>query len=419
MAQSAPNTKFEAEAGVLSGMVSSASDSTASGNAYVQFNASSNSQAFLETFDGSPINPEPWNKLDWNVFQTSRNRESWENPDPVNAHHALHNCGDVASGGSHTINTWPETVFKCNGHIMTSINGSPGYAAIYLSPPAMADFSNGPSTVSFDVSTFVSSSRDWLDVLITPLADFMQYPFRSDLDVDGSGMPRNAIHIEQSFGSDLWEIEVIRNGQVQDLGTLNIPYDSFGGPSKVVRTPVRIVVSRNSITLSYPTVAGVSQTVNFADLTWTQGVVQFGHHSYTPFKDCGDTPEFICEANTWHWDNIGVNPSVPFYQRQATPERTGAAINDSDPRTITLAEPAPAGSELMFSGNCAVQVRDNTTAPWRAATIIGPNNHPEHTQSYRVNIPQGLTSLQFRFVANDWYDTGFGCQLSNPIVISR
>lgn len=379
--------------------------------------AADESTVFLETFDGTPTSPEPWNAMDWDVFQTSRDARSWANPDPVEAHHALDNCGDVDSGGSHTISTWPETVFRCNDHVMTSINGEPGYAAIYLSPPAMADFSSGPSTVSFDVSTFVSSERDWLDVLITPFADSMSYPFRSDLDVDGSGLPQNAIHIEQSFGSDLWEIEVIRDNVVETLGSLTIPYEQFGGPSRVTRTPVNIEISTNSITLSYPTVSGATTTVGFADLDWDQGIVQFGHHSYTPLKDCEFRPDLICAANTWHWDNIGIDPARPFFQWQATPERTGAAIVDSDPRPLSFGEPVPANAELVFSGNCGVEVRDTPTSPWRPVAIIA-NLHVEHTQSYRVEVPSGSTEIEFRFVANGWYEPPWGCQLSNPIVKS-
>lgn len=366
---------------------------------------------FLETFDGKPTNPTPWNRRDWDVFQTSRDMRSWGAPDPVDAHHAFSNCGDVASGGSHHVDSWAETVFQCNDHLMTSINGTPGYGAIYLSPPAMADFTSSSSTISFDVSTFVSSSRDWLDVLITPFGDAMSYPFRSDLEVDGSGLPQNAIHIEQSFGSANWEIELIRNGAVTTLGTLAIPYSRIGGASKVTRTPVRIVVSRTSLTLSYPTVSGASRTVTFASLGWTRGIVQFGHHSYTPLKDCGN-----CAANTWHWDNIRISPATRFYQYQATPERTGAAIRDSNARTISFGQPAPANALLVFSGNCGVQVRDTSTSAWRAVTLIGPNTHPEHTQSYRVTVRPGSTSIQFRFVNNSWYGPGYGCQLSNPIV---
>jgi hypothetical protein len=409
--------KFEAEDGSISGQASKTADSTASGSSYVGFTATTlppTGTSFLETFDGTPTNPEPWNNLDWNVFQTARDNYAWANPEATEGHHAYSNCGDVASGGSHLITTWPETVFKCNGHIMTSINGNPGYSAIYLSPPAMTDFSAGSSTIQFDVSTFAASTRDWLDVLITPLSDFMQYPFRSDLDVDGSGLPNRAIHIEQEFNTDEWKIEIVRNGGTpQILGVLNIPFDQIGGRSKVTRTPVRIVVSSTSITLSYPTAPGASLTVNFADLGWNQGVIQLGHHSYDPSKDGAGSP------NTWHWDNVSVNPAKLFYQRQATPERTGAPIYDSNVRTVSFGNPAPANSSLMFAGSCGVQVRDSPTAAWRNTTIIGPNTHPEHVQSYKVTVPQGSTSVEFRFVDNQWFGTGFGCQISNPIIIAQ
>lgn len=376
---------------------------------------------FLETFDGKPTNPQPWNPANWDIVQTSRDPVSWANPDPVDAHHAFHNCGDVAAGGSHQIRTWAETVFKCNDHVMTSINGTPGYAAIYLSPPAMADFSNGASTVSFDVSTFVSSTRDWLDVLITPYADSMSYPFRSDLDVDGSGLPYNAIHIEQSFGSDQWEIEIIRNGAVQTLGRLAIPYSRIGGQSRVTRTPVRIQISPTSITMSYPTATPVaSVTVNYARLSWTQGIVQFGHHSYVPLKDCSPTPQLICQANTWHWDNVRISPARPFYQWQATPERSGAPVTNSNVRRLQFGQAAPANARLFFSGNCGVQVRNSSTAAWRNATVTGstPNRNVEHTQSYHVDVPAGATGIDYRFVANGWYGVGYGCSLANPIVKS-
>ena len=115
---------------------------------------------------------------------------------------------------------------------------------------------------------------------------------------------------------------------------MNIPYSGFGGMSRTTRTPVRIVMRPTSMTLSYPTVAGASRTVNFSSLGWTQGVVQFGHHSYTPFKDCESHP-FICEPDTWHWDNISINPAKPFYQRQATPERI-TMVRDSSGEVLDV-----------------------------------------------------------------------------------
>jgi hypothetical protein len=372
---------------------------------------------FLETFDGTPTNPQPWNRVDWDVVQTSRNRESWANPDPMSAHHALANCGDVAAGGNHTVDQWPETVFLCNDHVMTSIDGTPGYAAVYLSPPVMADFTAGSSTIQFDVSTFVSSARDWIDVWISPYGDAISYPSRYDLEVDGSGPPRNGINVVMDAGV-AWRIDLVRNGVATTLARMNIPYSGFGGMSRTTRTPVRIVMRSTSMTLSYPTVAGASRTVNFSSLGWTQGVVQFGHHSYTPFKDCESHP-FICEPDTWHWDNVRINPARPFYQRQATPERI-TMVRDSNARSLAFGGAAPANAELWFSGNCNVQVRDTSTSAWRSARVVGvhANHFVEHTQSFRVTVRPGAASIQYRFIANAWYDPGQGCQLSNPIVKS-
>ena len=374
------------------------------------------STRFLETFDGTPTNPQPWNQADWDVVQTSRNRESWNAPDPMSAHHAFANCGDVASGGSHTVDAWPETVFLCNDHVMTSIDGTPGYAAIYLSPPAMADFSAGSTTIGFDVSTFVSSWRDWIDVWISPYADGISYPSRYDLEVDGSGPPRNGLNVVMDAGAE-WRLDLVRNGTATTLGRMPIPYSGFGGMSRTTRTPVRIVVRPTSLTLSYPTVPGASRTVSFAALGWNQGIVQFGHHSYTPFKDCATHPEFICEPDTWHWDNVSINPSKPIYQLQATPERV-TSIRDSGARTLTFGGSAPTNAELWFTGNCNVQVRDTSSSPWRSARVVGvhANHFVEHTQSFRVTVPPGARSVQYRFVANGWYEPGLGCQLSNPIV---
>jgi hypothetical protein len=264
----------------------------------------------------------------------------------------------------------------------------------------------------------VSSTRDWLDVLVTPFDDAMSYPFRSDLDVDGSGLPHNAIHIEQGFGSDQWEIEVIRDDAVETLGTVAIPYDRFGGQSRATRTSVSIEISATTITLSYPAVPEASTTVSFDELSWTQGIVQFGHHSYDPLKDCDTTPQVICAANTWHWDNISIDPAQRFYQWQATPERTGAPIHDSEARMLELGQPAPADAELVFSGSCGVEVRFSPDEDWQPTMILG-NVHVEHTQSYRVDVPEGATEVEFRFVDNDWYGPAYGCHLANPIVKAR
>ena len=124
---------------------------------------------------------------------------------------------------------------------MTSINGTPGYAAIYLSPPVMADFTAGSSSIRFDVSTFVSSARDWLDVSSRPFADAMSYPFRSDLDVDGSGLPRNGIHVVHGRRKpDGWNRPDPQQRRRQQLGeAVRFRTTGIGGLSRMTRTPVR------------------------------------------------------------------------------------------------------------------------------------------------------------------------------------
>ena len=106
---------------------------------------------YVATFDGAPASPAPFTALDWDVFQaTNDSGDRWPDPDPMDAGHG-HDCAPPPA--THHITTWPDSVFTCRDHLMTSINGSV-YGAIFLSPPAMVDFSSGSATISFDVSTW-------------------------------------------------------------------------------------------------------------------------------------------------------------------------------------------------------------------------------------------------------------------------
>ena len=70
-----------------------------------------------------------------------------------------------------------------------------------------------------------------------------------------------------------------------------IPYSGFGGHAADDADPGadRHALDVDDAELSDR--AGASRTFNFSALGWTQGIVQFGHHSYTPLKDCASTPE--------------------------------------------------------------------------------------------------------------------------------
>jgi hypothetical protein len=351
------------------------------------------SGGFLATFNGAPPSPQPWNGVDWDVFQISRGAEFHQSPMPM---HAGHGSDCSAPPASHHIRTWPDSVFSCRDHIMTAIN-APGYGSIFLSPPAMLDFSAGPSTLSFDVSTLATSNRDWIDVWITPWEDTLSYPLG-----DAQGVPGRAVHVLQESVQGFWRVNYLRNNNETELGLSGVP-DSIV-PSAAVRTRVEITVSRTSITVAYPQ-HGTRETFNMPDLGWTQGVVQIGHHSYNPDKD-----ENIAgggQPNTWHWDNVAMTRARPFYQRQATPKRSTSA------GTLTFAGPAPAGALLRFGGICDVELRVGGGAWVAAARGRETNVNGAYPANYRHPIPAGTTRVDYRFRAGQG-----GCLLSNPTVVA-
>ena len=166
-----------------------------------------------------------------------------------------------------------------------------------------------------------------------------------------------------------------------------------------------MTITRTSLTVTYPQ-QGASHTFRYADLGWTSGIVQFGHHSYNPTKDGLNGGEGA--PNTWHWDNIAINPARPFYQRQASPERSAA-----DSGTITLAEPAPAGAVLKLGAVCDIEL--NVAGPGRPH-----NTHPEaksnpgYPANIRHPIPAGTTHVDWRGL-----DGQRNCVMSNPIIAAR
>ena len=68
-------------------------------------------------------------------------------------HEADHGAACEAPPATHMIDNWQEGVFVCHNHVMTSIK-SEGYGLITLTPDHMADWSGGPVTIGFSVSTF-------------------------------------------------------------------------------------------------------------------------------------------------------------------------------------------------------------------------------------------------------------------------
>lgn len=337
------------------------------------------------TFDGAPAAPLPYPQVSpldgWDI--QVHDRDAWAHPGTSPSLNAEHGADCSPPPATHSTGTDVSAhVYQCANHIMTALDSdNTGYSVIYLTPPEMVDFSSS-GTVSWDMSTERDSTRDWIDVWVTPFADNLSLPL-DDWLPDLQGPPKNSIHIKmEAFnGETVFGGEVFQNGQQTDLSFCwwcTIPANTT---SAMLREKFELRLTPNHIWFGMPgrNIVWIDQDIA---LSFTTGIVQFGHHSYTPTKNNSGTP------GTWHWDNVQLTPSIPFFIEREQDWTRGGTVTTS---------PAPANAYLRFSGICRVKV-DGVLAQ-RAAYL----NHPEHFSPYFVPVAPGSTQHQISFVP----ETGF------------
>lgn len=344
------------------------------------------------TFDGTPSAPlpigtgytDPGDGMVFDVQVHSRDNSSWYTLPAINAQHGP-DCGGPPDVHTHTNTSYEGSVYQCNNHLMTAINGSAGYAAIYLTPNRIVDWSQGQATVSWDMSTQRLSTRDWVDVWVTPYADNLALPL-DDWLPDLQGPPRNSIHIRMDVfnGETTFNGETFVNGSGTSLDTCWWCVIPSNTTSAVTRERFELRISQGHIWFGMPG----------RDLVWidtgisvpfTSGVVQFAQHSYTPTKDNSGQPA------TWHWDNIEISPSTTFTIIKTDQRYTNGGV-------VNFASPAPANAYLRFAAIGKVKVNGVSVATQPQSV-----HHAEHVSSYFVPIPQGSTSATVSFAADDWY----------------
>jgi len=369
------------------------------------------------TFDGAPASPAAYSDPHLDVQVHSRDQDTWYSLEGMTAQHGT----DCAAPPATHVETgsYSDAVFQCANHLMTSINAG-GYGEIMLTPDTMADFSAGTATVSWDVSTYRSSGRDWWDVWLTPFTETKVYPLQSWLP-DLSGPPADAVHLMLGTpGTTTLCPEMYRGGQEVALspGYGNgcvwwTGYESILTPSATVRTTFKAEISKTHLKVYIPAQASTNnQEMVFFDgaipggLPFTQAVVQFGHHSYTPTKtdgcEPGNTP---CQPGTWHWDNLSISPGVPF--TMIKPDRRYA---DAGNPTITFASPAPAGAYLRFHA-----VADSVKASFDGGPLVALtplfSDKSSIDPQYFVPVPAGTQRVTFSVTPSwigDWIADGFG-----------
>ena len=362
--------------------------------------AGATSGPFAATFDGSPTGPVSALPMlgDFDVQVHSRDSSTWYQLQTMVSDHGP-DCG--APPATHSFSgSYADAVFQCKNHIMTNINAG-GYGMIYLTPNEMADFSAGAAVVQWDLSTLRHSIRDFVDFWVVPYDDQFALPFDMG-DVDGQGVPRQGIHIrmDQFNGETIYRGYVINNYSQTEIpgawwSSLDSALASVGrSPSPSVRDTFRLEVSKTHVKFGAPALNWWPIDADVSELGFSQGVFQIGQHSYNPTKDNAGEPA------TWHWDNISIEPAVPF-----TIIKADQRYIDGPTQTLTFDAPAPPNSHVRFTSIGSTQVSFNG-GPFQAASVaIGSaqGNHPEHLSNYWMPVPVGTTTMKMKWSPDSWY----------------
>jgi hypothetical protein len=251
--------------------------------------ASAQTGGFIEQFTGAPSVPTPFSSPNWDIHGHDINPAHWNSLDPMTAEHG-DDCAPPPA--THALSgVYANAVFQCRDHIMTGINGQDGgYAALYLTPNQMVDFSGDEAVIRFDVSTLRRSDRDWIDLWITPFADNLMAPLEPWLP-DLDGRPRRAIHTRMDMTNSYqtyFRTEVVclttgcSSGGLDASGAQG--YESFLTPSATARETFELHISRTHFRVGMPAYNQWWTDTDMPDIGWSQGILQIGHHSYAPMK---------------------------------------------------------------------------------------------------------------------------------------
>jgi len=403
--------------------------------------------SFTETFDGTPPAPATYtNPAHWSIFVQGFNAQEATAGATVAQHGP--NCEPpgfpYTATNTHVMHSATDAVFLCNGHVMTSL-GVTGYGAVYMTPPAMLDFSQGSATIRWDMSTLRTSARDWVDVVLTPWAEHSDFAYNNN----DQHIPPHNIHVTLA-GTNVWQAFErigggIQYGQGQDVqlaGDGSTTWDDVFRRAGTTESPARrdtfeIRLSRTTLSVCMPgydsPAGGVFCWINttlpepLEPAVWgDQATVMLSHRTYNAEKACNEDNgqpqpwtdqlninhtaygDLNCPPDTWHWDNVAIQPFVPYLIIPAVP--SDAAITAASGGVVTFAQPAPSGAALsfvQFSHTPDLRVSYDAGHTWIAPRIqpaIAPNNgaSEENGESVFDPIPAGVQQVMVRGSNGFW-----------------
>jgi hypothetical protein len=350
---------------------------------------------WLETFSGQPTTPTRFMSNRWDIQRYSRDREVWVTPDAMPADHGAMDCAGPPA--THTMASYDGMVFLCRDHMMTAVKGE-GYAAVVLTPNAQLDWANGPATLSFALSTLRRTRRDWMSFYLTPWAEALMIPTRDDAPGLNS-QPRTSLWIRHEDSGNLCAYVLLSFGATKlpcaDSRDIEARFAAIGmatSPSR--RDTVTITISSTRVRVTWGALPMVDAALP-QPLPFTQAVVQLGHYSYNPDKECYISPiagNGTCTANTWHWDDVRLSNSVPFTIIGSTPR----ALLNAD-GAFTLNAPAPANAMLRFHAiGTEPDISFTNGATWIVPTRLPVSKTNDPDMQYATPIPAGTTRILFR-----------------------
>lgn len=349
------------------------------------------------------------NHSDFQAFDVQthvRGSEGWADNGvgPMQADHSGATCAGDANNNNfptHVVDSYAKATYVCNDHLMTAIDGS-GYTEIVVTPNFYADWTDQSATFSFEVSSHRTSTRDWLEFVITPPETaLVLHAAGPDIQCCHPGGPP-AIKIEHlgaenKNGTPAQRFD-LKNGDFQRLALSSL----YVADSKATRDTFKITITpQNTLTL---TKTGEPEGVLtlFDNVptgnTFKQGVLQVVHHSYTPDKGTcfqNSCPSGAGTAGTWHWDNFDVSPAAvkfPLTIIHATRRQVtggGGAVH--------FVAPAPTGSYLRFSavGQPYLNgVKLTPQVPWQQF---------ESANTFVVPVPAGTQDVNITLDGIGWY----------------
>jgi hypothetical protein len=188
--------------------------------------------------------------------------------------------------------------------------------------------------------------------------------------------------------------------------------EALGGVSTSRRDPFLLTLTRTHVRLDVLVNGAPCPLLdtNIADLGFSLGVVQIGHHSYAPDEGTmcnlpGCTVNLGAGAgNTWHWSNFSMSPAVPFTMLRGDMSMSGVSALTSP--TVHFAGAAPADSFLRFSGHAkrhSIQISANGGPFFPAQEQLQNGDGKDGVVDgshigYWTPIPAGTTSVTFKAV---------------------